>query len=341
MAVCGDPDAILAGTNQIKASPFLGVAKSAAGNSLMKWSASLVFAVTLSITLAHLSADPAVSDTDDPFVGTASTYDPAIWAAPSKPAKVKLCHPTRRDFRHLFRIVAAGDYPEEIGMVLEDGCCHLSYLDERVGDLVETAISHSRNAVLELLLARLAFDSPREQQDAHGYHLMMALHHSNFEAAQQLLDRLPVVPNYASLWAPPFGNARPWELHRLIPFIYRNRERLPELVPRHQNLAKLSRPEDAILLVELATFCGDLGTRLGIPRLFVPEYFVYQLLRPETRLDDAGRAAVARHLIQAGVNVEEYVGYCGGNPPGLEKTCAVIRGGSAGALKEHLLEYGY
>lgn len=302
---------------------------------------NLFFAFTLSvISFARHISDTPDSDTEDPFVGTDSFHDPAVWSAPAKPAKVKLCHPTRNDFRRLYRTVVTDDNPDEIDDVLEKGC-QLSYLDDRVGELVDAAISHSKNKVLEFLLTRLAFDSPKEQQDALGYHLSMALHHSNFEAADMLLGLIKVVPNSTSLWAPPVGTAKPWNLYRLMHFIFRNQQRITELVPRYENLKELRNPADAILLVELAAFCEQLGSQIGKSRLFVPDYFVYQLLHPETRMDDAGRAEVLRHLIKTGVSVEEYVGYCAANPRGLEKTCAVIRRESSGTqYKEHIVEDG-
>jgi hypothetical protein len=200
--------------------------------------------------------------------------------------------------------------------------------------LLDLAIQHRRLGALRVLLALLDFKEQAAKDAALGTHLSAALQHGSLGAADALLDQMTSVPNWASLWQPPRGDAQPWDLRGLKAFLERHRGRVQDLVPRYQNLALMRHPRDALVLIALARHCDAALRPHPDIALFDPTWFLYQLLVPETAMADADKAVVARRLLVVGADRNYGLAYCGGHPAGLALTCAAIGAAQAPAAAQ-------
>jgi hypothetical protein len=293
---------------------------------------NLFFALLLKVTLSSSPADPPVDDPvvgsllkssfgEDAYVGTLSvTLD--MGPAPNHDTR-GICDFDKGDLRRLSKIITAAgeDSPKFLADQLEG--CLLPYEDMATGGLVNDAIRNHQTRKLEILLPHLLFPNHEELDKALSFHLTVALHYSSLPAADLLLAAIGVVRNLA--WLPPLPMGQDWNLAELKDFVYRHKDRLSELIPRYEALEQIWDPFDALLLIDLAEFCHEISVLEGGPPLFDPEWFLYQLLLPHgTQMGDAGKAAVAKRLVQAGVNAKDYAEFCAGKPAGLEATCAVL-----------------
>jgi hypothetical protein len=208
---------------------------------------------------------------------------------------------------------------------LLEGCLIYYHQDLRIRRLVDDTIRHHQQLSLEFFLSRLRFNDADDKDTALSFHLAMALHHSNMQAAEMLLRQIGRVRNTGELWIPPAEGSRAWDLEELKVFAFHNRGRLLEITPDYPILDVVERPGDAVLLIELASFCKAMSILEGTSSAFDPTWFLFQLLRHDGILmDDAGKADVARCLVQEGADPDFGYDFCLGNPEGLEATCSVI-----------------
>lgn len=206
--------------------------------------------------------------------------------------------------------------------------------DQHTRALLDLAIQHRRHACLDVLLAHVFFGDQAAKDAALGFDLSTALQRSDFEVAAVHLGQMASVPNWATLWQPPQGNAPPWNLADLTAFVERHRARVQDLVPRYQNLVLVRSPRDALVLIALARHCDANLRQHPDQKLFDPTWFLYQLLRRETAMADADKAVVAHHLLAVGADRHYALGVCARRPAGLAQTCAAIGVAQARAADE-------